>query len=214
MALNGISQVAGRAVVIAGRDIDTDRIIPARYLKCVTFDDLGEALFYDERFNEDGSSKGHPLDDAERAGASIIISGDNFGCGSSREHAPQSIQRAGFKGIIAGSFAEIFFGNSTGLGLVCARLAPEHLEQLSDLVGADPRLVVNIDVVNERVSVGDTSFPAVIGDSARDALANGYYDPLAELLEGLPQVASTARALGHQVSGPAAGATAASGAAS
>src|SRR5690606_25932605 len=112
MALDSITQVAGRAVLIAGQDIDTDRIIPARYLKCVTFDDLGEALFFDERFAEDGSSKGHPLDAPERAGASIIVSGDNFGCGSSREHAPQSIQRAGFKAVIAGSFAEIFFGNS------------------------------------------------------------------------------------------------------
>lgn len=201
MALESITQVAGRAVVVAGNDIDTDRIIPARYLKCVTFDDLGEALFFDERFAEDGSSKGHPLDAAERLGATIIVSGDNFGCGSSREHAPQSIQRAGFKGVIAGSFAEIFFGNSTALGLVCARLAPADLAQVTELVEADPELVVSIDVVNERVSVGEVSFPAVIGDSARDALANGYYDPLAELLEGLPDVAQTAQALGHEASG-------------
>lgn len=201
MALDSITQVAGRAVLIAGQDIDTDRIIPARYLKCVTFDDLGEALFFDERFAEDGSSKGHPLDAPERAGASIIVSGDNFGCGSSREHAPQSIQRAGFKAVIAGSFAEIFFGNSTALGLVCARLAPDDLAELSAMVAADPELVVNIDVANERVSVGESTYPAAIGDSAREALVNGYYDPIAELLEGLPAVTETARALGHESAG-------------
>ncbi|HZJ09578.1 MAG TPA: 3-isopropylmalate dehydratase small subunit [Trueperaceae bacterium] len=200
MALQSITQVAGRAVLIAGDDIDTDRIIPARYLKCVTFDDLGEALFFDERFTEAGASKGHPLDDPERGAASIIVSGDNFGCGSSREHAPQSIQRAGFEGVIAASFAEIFFGNATALGLVCARLAPADLAALSVLVAADPQLVVNIDVANERVTAGDIGYPAVIGDSARDALVSGHYDPIGELLEGLPEVVKTARALGHEVS--------------
>ena len=206
MPLQKITKVAGRAVLIAGDDIDTDRIIPARYLKCVTFDDLGDALFYDERFTEDGESKGHPIDQPERRGASIIVSGDNFGCGSSREHAPQSIQRAGFSGIVAGSFAEIFFGNSTALGLVCARLAPDDLAALSAQVAADPDLVVAIDVEGERVTAGSASYPATIGDSAREALVSGYYDPIGELLEGLPEVVRTARDLGHE--------TAAAGAAS
>src|SRR5690606_3942876 len=190
-------------VLIAGKDIDTDRIIPARYLKCVTFDDLGEGLFYDERFTEDGVSKGHALDDPARAGASILVSGDNFGCGSSREHAPQSIMRAGFKGIVAGSFAEIFFGNSTALGLVCARLGTQDLADLSAKVAADPTLVVAIDVEDRRVSVGEVSYPADIAESAREALTTGYWDPIGELLEGVPDVLATAASLGHEKAGAA-----------
>jgi 3-isopropylmalate/(R)-2-methylmalate dehydratase small subunit len=197
MALERITSVSGTAVLIAGTDIDTDRIIPARYLKCVTFDDLGEGLFYDERFAADGSSKGHPLDDAARAGATIMVSGDNFGCGSSREHAPQSIMRAGFKGIVAGSFGEIFFGNSIGLGLVCARLAPADLAELSAAVAADPTLVVTIDVDAEQVAAGGATYPAQIGASAREALTTGYWDPIGELLEGVDDVRATATALGH-----------------
>lgn len=197
MALEKITKVSGTAVLIAGKDIDTDRIIPARYLRCVTFDDLGEGLFYDERFTPDGESKGHPLDEPARAGAVIMVSGDNFGCGSSREHAPQSIMRAGFKGIVAGSFAEIFFGNSTGLGLVCVRLGPADLADLSARVERDPSLVVSIDVEAKRVSAGDTSYPADIPQSAHEALTTGYWDPIGELLEGVPDVLSTAAALGH-----------------
>lgn len=198
MALAPITSASGTAVLIAGTDIDTDRIIPARYLKCVTFDDLGAGLFYDERFHADGSSKGHPLDAPARAGATILVSGDNFGCGSSREHAPQSIMRAGFKGIVAGSFGEIFFGNSIGLGLVCARLAAHDLADLSARVADDASLVVTIDVAAEQVTAGATTYPAQIGASAREALTTGYWDPIGELLEGVPDVLATAAALGHR----------------
>jgi len=199
MALAPITSVSGTAVLIAGTDIDTDRIIPARYLKCVTFDDLGAGLFYDERFRPDGSSKGHQLDDPARSGATVMVSGDNFGCGSSREHAPQSLMRAGFKAIVAGSFGEIFFGNSTGLGLVCARLGAGDLADLSARVTADPALVVTIDVGTERVTAGETTYPAHIGASAREALITGYWDPIGELLEGVPDVLATAATLGHGV---------------
>ena len=112
---NSIKKLEGKAVYVPGDDVDTDRIIPARFMKCITFG-LGEYLFYDVRYNEDGSKKEHNLNDARFSEATIIVSGNNFGCGSSREHAPQSIQ-AGFKAVIAGSFAEIFFGNSTNLGV-------------------------------------------------------------------------------------------------
>jgi len=120
MALEKITQIAGRGVFVAGNDIDTDRIIPARFMKCVTFDGLGEYLFYDVRKNADGSDKPHPLNDPRFKGATILLSGSNFGCGSSREHAPQAIQKYGFRAVIAESYAEIFFGNSTGLGIPCA----------------------------------------------------------------------------------------------
>ena len=116
MALAKINQVTGSAIHVPGDDIDADRIIPARFMKCVTFDGLGEYLFHDVRFDVDGNKKPHSLNDEKFSKASIMLSGKNFGCGSSREHAPQSLYRAGFRAIIAGNFAEIFFGNSINLG--------------------------------------------------------------------------------------------------
>src|SRR5688572_22316235 len=115
MALAKITAVTGRAVYVPGDDIDTDRIIPARFMKCVTFDGLGAHLFHDVRWDESGASKGHSLDDPRFKGASILISNSNFGCGSSREHAPQALAKHGIRAVIAESFAEIFFGNSTTL---------------------------------------------------------------------------------------------------
>lgn len=198
MALAKIREARGRGVVVSGDDVDTDRIIPARYLKCVTFDGLGEALFHDERFDEAGRRKGHPIDDPRHAGAAILITGDNFGCGSSREHAPQAIQRAGFRGIVAGSFAEIFFGNATTLGLVCARVGAADRADVSRRVTGDPTLEVIIDVDAQEVRVGDARYPADIGASAREALLSGYWDPIGELLEGSEQVSAVAQALGHR----------------
>ena len=200
MALEKITKVSGTAVLIAGKDIDTDRIIPARYLRCVTFDDLGEGLFYDERFTPDGESKGHPLDEPARAGAVIMVSGDNFGCGSSREHAPQAIRRAGFTAVIAGSFAEIFFGNATTIGLVCAAMADGPRAELAALVAARPDLTVEVDVARSEVRAAGRTFPVEIRASAREALVSGYWDPLGELLDGLDAVRAKAAELGH---GPA-----------
>lgn len=197
MPLAEIRRVSGRAVVVPGEDIDTDRIIPARFLRCVTFDGLGAALFQDERYTPDGAPKGHVLDDPARAGASIMISGNNFGCGSSREHAPQSIQRAGFVGVVAGSFAEIFYGNSTALSLVCARLSEADLAELSALVDADPALVVSIDVEREVVEAGDKTFPASFTASTREALLTGYWDPIGELLEANDRTVELSNRLGH-----------------
>ncbi len=200
MALEAIREVRGRAVPLPGDDIDTDRIIPARYLKCVTFDDLAEGLFYDERFDESGGSKGHALDDPRYAGARVLISGSNFGCGSSREHAPQSIARAGFTAVVAESFAEIFFGNATTLGLVCVTVSPEARRELIDAVRADPLLELVVDVEAGEVRAGERTYPATLPSSAREALLSGYYDPLGELLEAVPQVRAKALELGHRPS--------------
>ena len=200
MALAPITRVAGTAVVLPGDDIDTDRIIPARFLKCVTFDDLAAGLFHDERFDEGGSPKGHPLDDPARAGASVIVTGDNFGCGSSREHAPQAIRRAGFTAVIAGSFAEIFFGNATTIGLVCAAMADGPRAELAALVAARPDFTVEVDVARSEVRAAGRTFPVEIRASAREALVSGYWDPLGELLDGLDAVRAKAAELGH---GPA-----------
>src|SRR5690606_28757504 len=117
MALPKIVKVQGRAAYVPGDDIDTDRIIPARFMQCVTYDGLGAHLFHDARFAEAGTSKGHPTDDPRFQGATILISNSNFGCGSSREHAPQALAKFGFRAVIAESFAEIFFGNATTLGM-------------------------------------------------------------------------------------------------
>src|SRR5690606_12746903 len=134
-------------VHIPGSDIDTDRIIPARFMKCVTFDGLGEFLFYDVRHEPDGTPKDHPLNDPRFAGASILVSGINFGCGSSREHAPQAISKAGFRAVVAQSFAEIFFGNCATLGIPCVTASAADLETLGAAVEADPSLELAIDVV-------------------------------------------------------------------
>src|SRR5471032_2148376 len=152
MALAKITSLAGRGVFVPGNDIDTDRIIPARFMKCVTFDGLGEFLFYDVRKNADGSDKPHPLNEARHKGATILLSGANFGCGSSREHAPQALQKYGIRGVIAEGFAEIFHGNSTTLGMPCVTASREDIARIAAAVEADPKVEVVIDLVAQRIS--------------------------------------------------------------
>ena len=188
MSLSPIAQVTGRAVVVAGDDIDTDRIIPARYMRCITFDGLGEYLFRDVRQTPEGKSTNHPIDDPKYKGATILISGMNFGCGSSREHAPQAIARAGFKAVIAGGFAEIFFGNSTTLGLPCATAARKDLTALMSIIQKDPSTLVKIDVEKLQVTAGSLSFPVTLKASAQQGLLSGRYDAIADLLANLPKV--------------------------
>jgi 3-isopropylmalate/(R)-2-methylmalate dehydratase small subunit len=197
MALEPVKQVTGRAVFIPGADIDTDRIIPARFMKCVTFDGLGEFAFYDVRFNsETGGKTDHPLNDPRFAGASILVAGVNFGCGSSREHAPQSLRKYGFNGVIAESFAEIFFGNSTTLAMPCVIASAADIAKLRDAIEADPTMEVTIDVVQLRVTTsGGLDFPVTMPDSARDALVSGRWDPIQELLDNEKAIESKAREL-------------------
>jgi len=197
MALEKITSVTGRAVAVPGNDIDTDRIIPARFMKCVTFDGLGEFLFYDVRKNADGTDKAHPLNEPRFKGASILLSGSNFGCGSSREHAPQALQKYGFKAVIAENFAEIFFGNSTTLGLTCATAAREDIAKIAAAVDADPTLAVTIDLQKSEIRFGHQSVKAAIRESARDALVHGRWDPIGELIDGLPAVRETAGKLAY-----------------
>ena len=187
---NSIKKLEGKAVYVPGDDVDTDRIIPARFMKCITFDGLGEYLFYDVRYNEDGSKKRHNLNDDRFSEATIIVSGNNFGCGSSREHAPQSIQKAGFKAVIAGSFAEIFFGNSTNLGVVCVVVGNEDRKQIAELIDQNPEIAVSIDLEALKVNVGEYSFECTIKGDARKSLLDGSFDSLNELLEGNVEVDS------------------------
>ena len=187
---NSIKSFEGKAVYVPGDDVDTDRIIPARFMKCITFDGLGEYLFYDVRYNEDGSKKEHDLNDVRFSEATIIVSGNNFGCGSSREHAPQSIQKAGFKAVIAGSFAEIFFGNATNLGVVCVVVGNEDRKQIAELIDKNPDLTVIVDLEALKVNVGGYSFECTIKGDARKSLLDGSFDSLNELLEGKVEVDS------------------------
>jgi 3-isopropylmalate/(R)-2-methylmalate dehydratase small subunit len=184
MALEKITRVAGRAVNVPGNDIDTDRIIPARFMKCVTFDGLGEYLFYDVRRNPDGSEKPHPLNDPRFKGASILLSGVNFGCGSSREHAPQALQKFGIRAVIAEGFAEIFYGNSVTLGMPCAVASREDIARIAAAVERDPATEVVVDVAGQKVSFAGQTAAITVRESARDALVNGRWDPIGELIEG------------------------------
>lgn len=183
MPLAKITAVTARPIVVPGDDIDTDRIIPARFLKCITFDGLGEFAFADERRHPDGTLKDHPLNKPEAKGCGILVSGFNFGCGSSREHAPQSILRAGFKAVIAGSYAEIFFGNSTGIGLVCVSLNREQLAELTAWIAANPGKEISVDLTTLTVVAGEKSWPCTIAASAREGLVSGKWDAIADLLD-------------------------------
>ena len=192
-----IGKVNGRGVYIEGNDIDTDRIIPARYLTCVTFDELGPALFYDVRFDEYGESKGHVLDSPRHSGAEILISDNNFGCGSSREHAPQAIMRFGLKAVIAGSFAEIFHGNCTTLGIPCVVMDDKNRFELSKLVMVDPTLDIIIDIEQLQIICGNQVFPITMKESVREAFLDATYDPLDTLLASGDKVNSVAEKLGY-----------------
>lgn len=200
MEENTIKEIRGRGIYVEGNDIDTDRIIPARFMKCVTFDGLGEYLFYDVRYDSNENRREHPLNDERFEGASVLISDNNFGCGSSREHAPQSIQKAGYSAVIAGSFAEIFFGNSTNLGILCASVEDAERKLIVAEVEKDSSAEITIDVQNRRVKVGSVDVPFSIKEGARESLLSGRYDTLNELLEGdsdINAVVSKLEYMGH-----------------
>ena len=197
MPLAKINQVTGTAIYVPGDDIDTDRIIPARFMKCVTFDGLGEYLFHDVRFDADGNKKPHSLNDEKFSGASVMLSGKNFGCGSSREHAPQSLYRAGFRAIIAGNFAEIFFGNSINLGIPCVAMDSTHRSTLAQWIESNPSTEVTVDVNLLEVRAGQLTLPCDMRAGARDSLLNGAWDPLDELLSANKEVEQVAKDLAY-----------------
>ena len=192
MASRKIENVRGRGCVVRGDDVDTDRIIPARFMKEVTFDTMGEHAFEDERKAAKGN---HPLDDERYHGAGILIVGKNFGCGSSREHAPQALMRFGFNGFIGSSFAEIFAGNCTAMGLVCVTLADEDLTKLMDSVELDPSQEITIDVEAEAVTSKLGVMKAGIPSGTRVQLLEGSWDATGLLLEAGDAIEATANAL-------------------
>jgi 3-isopropylmalate/(R)-2-methylmalate dehydratase small subunit len=190
------TRLKGTALPLRGNDIDTDRIIPARYMKSISFAGLGQYAFYDARYNPDGSAKDHPFNDGKFQGASILLVNRNFGCGSSREHAPQALQKAGIQALIGESFAEIFAGNCNAMGMPVVCLKPEDLEALMRMVEADPGTEVELDLAMERVAVrgADRSagFSLTMPPAYRHALISGTWDSTSVLLANLEAIKGTA----------------------
>lgn len=178
-----VKAVQGTAIPLPGNDIDTDRIIPARYLRSVTFEGLGSEVFKDERFNDDGSEKEHPFNDQKYEGAAILIAGRNFGCGSSREHAPQAIMRFGIKAIVGVSFAEIFAGNCTSLGIPTLTADEGTIADLQRMVQGDPQTRFEIDVEAQTISCEGGTISLAINQAAKTALLSGTWNTLDELLQ-------------------------------
>lgn len=193
--MNPIKRVIGTGVPITIDDVDTDRIIPARFLRCVTFDGIGEYAFYDERFDGDGKETNFPMNNPIYADANIILSGKNFGCGSSREHAPQSLKRAGIQVIIAESFAEIFFGNSLTIGLACISMSKEDISKICRHVAETPKAEIEVDLENTLLKFKGDTYKFSIPVAARTALVAGTYDLLGELLSNKGKTAEIAASL-------------------
>lgn len=179
MSATIIQTIAGRGIPVRGDDIDTDRIIPARYLRCVTFEGLDEHVFEDERAQD----ADHAFNQEKYKGAAVLIVGENFGCGSSREHAPQALQRWGIRGIVGKSFGKIFFGNCVALGMPCFVLDGADVDAIADAVAADPSRRLTLDVKARTVRVGETACAATLPDGPRGQFLDGTWHALSVLLE-------------------------------
>lgn len=185
---NPITHISGTAVPIPGNDIDTDRITPARFLKEITFENMGDYLFYDERYDASGTCLNHPLDQSQFKGAAIMVVGTNFGCGSSREHAPQAIMRAGFKAIVGVSFSEIFGGNCKNLGIPTLRVTEEVSNELLKIVQDNPDVDIQIDLNTLVLSVGGVPYQASFPADWQKAFINGTWEAIASLKSAMPLI--------------------------
>ena len=175
-----ISNVKGKCIVLKGDDIDTDRIIPARFLKCVSFQALGNHVFADDRSELKGS---HPFDREENKNTSILIVNENFGCGSSREHAPQALMRWGIRAIVGVSFAEIFFGNCLALGIPCASTSKENINHLEKLISINRHIEWEVDITNTSLISSLKQFKLYIDEGPLKMLLTGKWDATSQLIE-------------------------------
>ncbi|MFM7733384.1 MAG: 3-isopropylmalate dehydratase small subunit [Cyanobium sp.] len=187
-----ITRVGGRGVAVVGDDIDTDRIIPARFLKCVTFNDLAAGAFADDRSELAGE---HPFDLEQHKDASILVVNRNFGCGSSREHAPQALMRRGIRALIGESFAEIFFGNCLTLGIPCLSASHDDALALQALVSAEPTAELAIDVEGLTVSAAGRSWPLQLAAGPHRMLVSGHWDGTSQLVSHDAELRATAKRL-------------------
>lgn len=190
--MSQIHTLKGSGIPLTGNDIDTDRIIPARFLRCVTFDQLGQQVFADDRQQADGQ---HPFDLPQFQGASLLVVNGNFGCGSSREHAPQAISKWGIKAIIGESFAEIFFGNCLAIGIPCVTASPEAIQQLQAQLHQHPETDVQIDLDQQTLTWADVSHSIGMGEGPRQMLVSGTWDACGQLLAQAEQIQATTERL-------------------
>jgi 3-isopropylmalate/(R)-2-methylmalate dehydratase small subunit len=196
LAVERVREISGAGLPVRGDDIDTDRIIPARFLKSITFEGLEDHLFEDDR-RELAAAGGrtHPVSDAAYAGAAVMLVNANFGCGSSREHAPQAIRRRGIRAVIGQSFSEIFFGNSVVLGMPCPTASKDTIEALMALVEKDPATPIAIDLAAMTVTAAGTSHAISLPPAVREAFLDGSWDATGLLLEDFDQVRAVAARL-------------------
>ncbi len=187
-----VRQLSGTAVPVRGHDVDTDRIVPARYLKEVTFDRMGEYPFIDERFDPEGNPRPHTFNEPKYREASILLVNANFGCGSSREHAPQALYRWGIRAIVGESFAPIFAGNSLAIGLPVVTVSADEIQHLMGLVEEDPSVHLDLDLVEKRLTVEGQTVSVNLPATAQTALTEGYWDSTAMLAANMAKVRDVA----------------------
>ena len=190
--MSQVKQIIGQAIPLIGNDIDTDRIIPARYLRSVTFDGLGEKVFADDRIQLQGK---HAFDLPQYQGAKILVVNGNFGCGSSREHAPQAIIKWGIQAIVGESFAEIFFGNCIANGVPCLTANHEYVKKLQTLLEKDPQAAIVVDLETMTIRTQSFEIPVQINEGARKMLTSGTWDSCGQLVQNIENVHSTAHQL-------------------
>jgi 3-isopropylmalate/(R)-2-methylmalate dehydratase small subunit len=195
MAIERITRITGRGLPLRGNDIDTDRIIPARFLKSISFDGLETHLFEDDIVQARAQNAGHAIVDPTYAGASILVVNRNFGCGSSREHAPQAIRRKGFRTVVGESFSEIFFGNSVALGMPCVSSSPADIARLQTIIEQTPAAEISIDIESSQLQCGDWRMPIALPPAARESFVDGSWDATGLLLDRFEEVEATLQRL-------------------
>lgn len=190
--MSQVQSISGRAIPLVGNDIDTDRIIPARFLRCVTFDGLGAQVFADDRTQLNGQ---HSFDQPQYQGARLLVVNRNFGCGSSREHAPQAIAKWGIQALVGESFAEIFFGNCVAMGIPCVTAAPQDIQTLQTWIEANPEMPITLDLNAMRVTFGDQAIAVAMGEGARRMFVDGTWDACGQLVAQADPIRQTAEKL-------------------
>lgn len=184
--------ITGKGIPLVGNDIDTDRIIPARFLRCVTFEGLGEQVFADDRTALKGQ---HPFDLPQYQNANILVVNGNFGCGSSREHAPQAIARWGIEAIVGESFAEIFAGNCLTMGIPCVTSSAENIKSIQNLLQGNPDINITLDLESLKVNCGHYSTTVKMDSGAKNMLTTGKWDTCSLLIKNIPAIQGTAQKL-------------------